>query len=55
MSAASSNLGIRTSAKSPSIVHDLPRATAFYRDVLGLPLPFHRAPIWLSLIAVGCV
>jgi methylmalonyl-CoA/ethylmalonyl-CoA epimerase len=40
MSAASSNLGIQNIGQISIIVHDLPRATAFYRDVLGLPLLF---------------
>ena len=40
MSAASSNLGIKNIGQISIIVHDLPRATAFYRDVLGLPLLF---------------
>ncbi len=40
MSAASANLGIQNIGQISIIVHDLPRATAFYRDVLGLPLLF---------------
>jgi predicted enzyme related to lactoylglutathione lyase len=40
MSAASSNLGIKNIGQICIIVHDLPRATAFYRDTLGLPLLF---------------
>jgi len=40
MSAASSHLGIQNIGQISIIVHDLPRATAFYRDVLGLPLLF---------------
>src|SRR5437879_12697968 len=40
MSAASSNLGIQNIGQISIIVHDLPRATAFYRDTLGLPLLF---------------
>src|SRR3982074_2367364 len=40
MSAVSSNLGIKNIGQIPIIVHDLPRATAFYRDTLGLPLLF---------------
>jgi len=40
MSAASSNLGIQNIGQISVVVHDLPRATAFYRDVLGLPLLF---------------
>src|SRR5438445_12804924 len=40
MSAASSNLGIQNIGQISIIVHDLQRATAFYRDVLGLPLLF---------------
>src|SRR5713226_3746479 len=38
MSAASSNLDIKNIGQISIIVHDLPRATAFYRDALGLPL-----------------
>src|SRR5881394_375455 len=34
------NLGITNIGQISIIVHDLPRATAFYRDVLGLPLLF---------------
>src|SRR5467141_5124556 len=40
MSAASSNLGIQNIGQISIIVHDLERATAFYRDTLGLPLLF---------------
>jgi methylmalonyl-CoA/ethylmalonyl-CoA epimerase len=40
MSAASSNLGIQNIGQISIIVHDVPRATAFYRDVLGLLLLF---------------
>jgi methylmalonyl-CoA/ethylmalonyl-CoA epimerase len=40
MSAASQNLGIQNIGQISIIVHDLQRATAFYRDVLGLPLLF---------------
>ncbi len=40
MSAAFSNLGIQNIGQISIIVHDLQRATAFYRDVLGLPLLF---------------
>jgi catechol 2,3-dioxygenase-like lactoylglutathione lyase family enzyme len=40
MSTASSSLGIQNIGQISIIVHDLPRATAFYRDVLGLPLLF---------------
>lgn len=39
MSTASS-LGIQNIGQISIIVHDLPRATAFYRDTLGLPLLF---------------
>lgn len=43
-SAASSlgmtNMGITSIGQISIITHDLPRATAFYRDVLGLPLLF---------------
>jgi methylmalonyl-CoA/ethylmalonyl-CoA epimerase len=37
---ARANLGITNIGQISIIVHDLPRATAFYRDVLGLPLLF---------------
>src|SRR5258708_15007877 len=40
MSTASSNLGILNIGQISIIVHDLARATAFYRVTLGLPLPF---------------
>ena len=40
MSNASANLGIKNIGQISIIVHDLPRATAFYRDALGLPLLF---------------
>src|SRR5258706_10051490 len=40
MSAASANLEIKNIGQISIIVHDLPRATAFYRDALGLPLLF---------------
>src|SRR5882757_4081161 len=40
MSTASSNLGIQNIGQISIIVQDLPRATAFYRDTLGLPLLF---------------
>jgi len=40
MSAASSNLGIKNIGQISIIAHDLQRATAFYRDALGLPLLF---------------
>jgi len=40
MSTASSNLGIKNIGQISIIVHDLQRATAFYRDMLGLPLLF---------------
>src|SRR6266403_1742440 len=40
MSAASANLDIKNIGQISIIVHDLPRATAFYRDALGLPLLF---------------
>jgi predicted enzyme related to lactoylglutathione lyase len=40
MSAAPANLGIQNIGQISIIVHDLPRATAFYRDVLGLTLLF---------------
>ncbi|HUE55254.1 MAG TPA: VOC family protein [Candidatus Udaeobacter sp.] len=40
MSAASTNLGIKNIGQISIIVHDLERATAFYRDMLGLPLLF---------------
>lgn len=34
------NLGITNIGQISIIAHDTPRATAFYRDVLGLPLLF---------------
>lgn len=34
------NLGITSIGQISIIAHDTPRATAFYRDVLGLPLLF---------------
>jgi catechol 2,3-dioxygenase-like lactoylglutathione lyase family enzyme len=40
MSAATSNIGITNLGQISINVHDLERATAFYRDVLGLPLLF---------------
>src|SRR6266699_1959379 len=40
MSAAAPKLGIQNIGQISIIVHDLPRATAFYRDTLGLPLLF---------------
>ena len=40
MSAASASLGIQNIGQISIIVQDLPRATAFYRDALGLPLLF---------------
>jgi len=40
MSTALQNLGIQNIGQISIIVHDLPRATAFYSDVLGLPLLF---------------
>jgi len=40
MSAASTNLGIKNIGQISIIVRDLERATAFYRDMLGLPLLF---------------
>ncbi len=40
MSASPPNLGIQNIGQISVIVHDLPRATAFYRDTLGLPLLF---------------
>ncbi len=40
MSTAPANLGITNIGQISIIVHDLQRATAFYRDVLGLPLLF---------------
>ena len=45
MNAAATNLGMKNKEISgigqiSIIAHDLPRATAFYRDVLGLPLLF---------------
>jgi len=40
MGTAASTLGIKNIGQISIIVHDLPRATAFYRDTLGLPLLF---------------
>ena len=40
MSATPAKLGIQNIGQISIIVHDLPRATAFYRDTLGLPLLF---------------
>jgi methylmalonyl-CoA/ethylmalonyl-CoA epimerase len=40
MSAAPANLGILNIGQISIMVQDLERATAFYRDVLGLPLLF---------------
>jgi methylmalonyl-CoA/ethylmalonyl-CoA epimerase len=40
MSASPTNLGIKNIGQISIIVHDLARATAFYRDTLGLPLLF---------------
>ena len=40
MSASPATLGIKTIGQISIIVHDLPRATAFYRDILGLPFLF---------------
>ena len=39
-STAPANLGIKNIGQISIIVHDLPRAIAFYRDTLGLPLLF---------------
>jgi len=40
MSAAAAGLGIQNIGQISIIVKDVERATAFYRDVLGLPLLF---------------
>src|SRR5260370_15552786 len=40
MSTAASTLGIKNIGQISIIVHDLQRATAFYRDMLGLLLLF---------------
>jgi len=40
MSTTRANLGIQNIGQISIIVHDLARATAFYRDQLGLPLLF---------------
>jgi methylmalonyl-CoA/ethylmalonyl-CoA epimerase len=40
MTAATANLGIANIGQISIIVKDVERATAFYRDVLGLPLLF---------------
>jgi methylmalonyl-CoA/ethylmalonyl-CoA epimerase len=39
-STATANLGIKNIGQISIIVHDLPRAIAFYRDTLSLPLLF---------------
>jgi predicted enzyme related to lactoylglutathione lyase len=43
MSAATKNIGITSLGQIAINVRDLERATAFYRDVLGLPLLFTAA------------
>ena len=40
MSASPATVGIKNIGQISIIVHDLPRATAFYRDILGLPFLF---------------
>jgi catechol 2,3-dioxygenase-like lactoylglutathione lyase family enzyme len=40
MSTTPASLGIKNIGQISIIVRDLPRATAFYRDTLGLPLLF---------------
>jgi methylmalonyl-CoA/ethylmalonyl-CoA epimerase len=40
MSDTAASLNIKNIGQISIIVHDLPRATAFYRDTLGLPLLF---------------
>jgi methylmalonyl-CoA/ethylmalonyl-CoA epimerase len=40
MSTSQANLGIQNIGQISIVVHDLARATAFYRDTLGLPLLF---------------
>ena len=40
MNMVPSNLGIKNVGQISIIVHDLQRATAFYREALGLPLLF---------------
>jgi methylmalonyl-CoA/ethylmalonyl-CoA epimerase len=40
MSTPAASLGIQNIGQISIIVHDLARATAFYRDALGLPLLF---------------
>jgi predicted enzyme related to lactoylglutathione lyase len=40
MNSSPATLGITSIGQISVIVHDLPRATAFYRDTLGLPLLF---------------
>ena len=40
MSAATQNIGITSLGQISINVHDLERATAFYRDILALPLLF---------------
>ena len=39
-SSGMTSMGISSIGQISIITHDLPRATAFYRDVLGLPLLF---------------
>jgi len=38
MSTSSANLGIKNIRSNLHHFHDLPRATTFYRDTLGLPI-----------------
>ena len=40
MNTAAASLRIQNIGQISIIIHDLPRATAFYRDALGLPLLF---------------
>ena len=48
------SIGISSIGQISIITHDLPRATAFYRDVLGLPLLFTAGDMAFSIVA-ACV
>ena len=51
MGTAASTLGIKNIGQISIIVHDLPRATAFYRDTLGLPLTING--LWALKFGTG--
>ena len=53
MNRATTRIGIQNIGQISIIVRDLQRATAFYRDTLGLPLLFTAGTLalWHSLIA----